>query len=65
MARTFALISTVQPILHRVSCSNEVVRNATKPYEMHQNMSLGSDGTDSVDLLQKNSNATLWLELLH
>ena len=49
----FALIAPVQPILHRVSCSNEMVPNAPKPYETHQNMSLGSDGMDSVDLLQK------------
>ena len=53
MARTFALIAPVQPILRRVSCSNKMVRNAPKPYETHQNMSLGSDGMDSVDLLQK------------
>ena len=48
----FALIAPVQPILHRVSCSNKMVPNAPKPYETHKNMSLGSDGTDSVDLLQ-------------
>src|SRR6185312_5356296 len=53
VARTFALIAPVQPILHRVSCSKEMVPNAPKPYETHQNMSLGSDGMDSVDLLQK------------
>ena len=53
MALTFALIAPVQPILQRVSCSNEMVPNAPKPYETHQNMSLGSDGMDSVDLLQK------------
>ena len=53
VARTFALIAPVHPILHRVSCSNEMVPNAPKPDETHQNMSLGSDGMDSVDLLQK------------
>ena len=53
MARTFALIAPVHPILHRVSCSNEMVPNAPKHYETHQNMSLGSDGVDRVDLLQK------------
>ena len=47
----FTLIAPVQPILHRVSCSNEMVPNAPKPDETHQNMSLGSDGMDSVDLL--------------
>ena len=54
VARTFALIAPVQPILHRVSCSNKIVPNAPKHYETHQNMSLGSDGVDRVDLLQKN-----------
>ena len=49
----FSLIALVQPILHRVSCSNEMVPNAPKHYEMHQNMCLGSDGVDRVDLLQK------------
>ena len=53
VARTFALIALVQPILHRVSCSNEMVPNAPKPYETHQNMSLGLDGMDSVDLFKK------------
>jgi len=54
VARTFALIAPVQPILHRVSCSNKMVLIAPKHYESHQNMSLGSDGVDRVDLLQKN-----------
>ena len=53
VARTFILIAPVQPILHRVSCSNEIVPNAPKLYETHQNMSLGPDGVDRVDLLQK------------
>jgi hypothetical protein len=35
------------------SCSNEIVPNAPKHYETHQNMSLGPDGADRVDLLQK------------
>ena len=43
VARTFALIAPVQPILHRGSCSNEMVPNAPKHYETHQNMSLGPD----------------------
>src|SRR6185503_1351031 len=53
VARTFALIAPVQPILHRVSCSNKMVPNANKHYETHQNMTLGSGGVDRVDLLQK------------
>ena len=40
MAQTFPLIATVQPILHRVPCSNKTLINAPKHYEMLQNMSL-------------------------
>ena len=53
VARTFALIGPFQLILHRVSYSNEMVPNAPKHYETHQNMSLVPDGVDRVDLLQK------------
>ena len=65
MAQTFELIAPVHPILRRVSRSNEMVPNAPKHYETHENMSLGPDGVDRVDLLETNSNATLWHELLH
>ena len=44
VARTFALIAPVQPISHRVSCSNETIQNAPKHYKTHQNMSLRSNG---------------------
>jgi len=53
VAQTFALIAPIQPILHRVSCSHEMVPNAPKHYETQQNMSLGSNGVDRVRLLQK------------
>jgi len=65
MALTFALIAPVQSVLYRVYCRNETIPNAPKHYETHQTMSLGPDGVDRVDLLETNSNATLWLELLH
>ena len=58
VARTFALIAPVHPILHRVSCSYEMIRNAPKHYETHQNMSLGSNRVDQVCLLGK---ITTWL----
>ena len=48
MAQTSALIALVQPDLHRVSCSNETLPNASKYYETHQNMSLGSNGVGSI-----------------
>ena len=53
VAQTFALIAPFQPILHWVYCRNKTIPNAPKQYETHQNMSLGSDVMDSVDLLQK------------
>ena len=53
MARTLALIASIHPILHRVSCSYKMIPNAPKHYETHQNMSLGSNGVDQVRLLRK------------
>jgi hypothetical protein len=53
MARTSALIAPVQPVLHRVSYSNETLPNARKYYETHQNMSLGTNGVDKVRSLWK------------
>ena len=55
VARTFALIAPVHPVLHRVSCSYETIPNAPKYYETDQNISLGSNGADWVCLLQKKS----------
>ena len=51
--RTFALIAPLHPVLHRVSCSYEKIPNAPEHYEMHQNMSLGSNGLDQVRWLRK------------
>ena len=44
VARTFALIALVHPVLHRVSWSYEMIPNAPKHYTTHQNMSLRSNG---------------------
>ena len=52
-ARTFELIVPIRLVLHRVSSSNKTVPNAPKLYEMHQNMSLGSNGVDRVNSLWK------------
>ena len=49
---TWALIAPFQPVLHRVSCSNEL-RNAPKHYETYQNMILGDNGVDQVCSLPK------------
>jgi glycyl-tRNA synthetase beta subunit len=53
MARTYALIAPVQPVLHQISGINEILPNTPKHYETHQNMSLGSNGVDWVRSLQK------------
>ena len=53
MARTFAFIALLQPVLHRVYCHNKTFPNPPEQYEMLQNMSLGSHGVDRVLLLQK------------
>jgi hypothetical protein len=46
VARTFTLIAPVWRVLDQVSGSSEMVTNAPKRNEMHQNMSLGSNGVD-------------------
>ena len=53
MARTFAIVAPVQPVLHQVSCSNETIQNAPKHYKMHKHMSLGSNGVDQLRSLPK------------
>ena len=53
VARTFALIAPVQPVLQLTSCSNEIIQNAPKHYETHQNMSLRSNGVDQVRSLRR------------
>ena len=64
VARTFALIAPVHPILHRVSWSYEMIPNAPKHYTMHQNMSkVQWSGLDAF--VAKNPDVTSWHELLH
>ena len=65
MARTFALIALVRPILHRVSCSYETIPNAPKDYITLKNMSVGSDGGGSSAFVATNSDTTLWHDFLH
>ena len=61
---TFAIIALVQPILHWVLCSNETLQNTPKHYETHTNMSWVQWGGLGA-FVAKNSDATLWNELLH
>ena len=64
VARNFALLAPVYPILHRVSSSYEIIPNAPKHFEAHQNMRLRSNGLDQVRSLWKIT-VTSWHELLH
>ena len=53
VARTFALIALVDPVLHRASCSYEMIPNTSQHFVTHQNISLGSNGVDWVCSLRK------------
>ena len=53
VARTFALIAPVHPVLHRIWGSYETIPNAPKHYATHHNMSLESNGADWVRSLRK------------
>ena len=53
VARTFALVTPVQYVLQQVSCSYEIIPNASKYYETDRNISLGSNGVDWLRSLRK------------
>ena len=63
MAQTCALIAPVQPVLHRVSCSNETLPNAPKrdAHKHEFRVQWGGLGAFVV----KKSDATSWRELMH
>jgi hypothetical protein len=65
MAQTCALIAPVQPILLRVSCSNETLTNAPKHYENAPKHEFRVQWGGSRVFVAKNSDAILWHELLH
>ena len=65
VARTFALIAPVQPISHRVSCSNETLTNAPKHNENTPNHEFKVQWVGSSAIVAKNSDAISWFELLH
>ena len=65
IAQTCPLIATVQPILHRVSCSNETLTNAPKHYENATKHEFRDQWGGSCAFVAKNSDASLWHELLH
>ena len=52
VARACALIAPVHTVLHRVSCSYEMISNAPKHYETHPNMSFASNGVGRMSSLR-------------
>jgi hypothetical protein len=64
-AQTCALIAPVQPVLHRVSCSNETLTNAPKHYENAPKHEFRVQWGGSRAFIAKNSDASSWHELLH
>ena len=64
MAQTCALIAPVQPVLHRVSCSNKTLTNAPKHYENAPKHEFRVQWGGSRAFVAKNSDASSWHELL-
>jgi len=58
VARIFALIAPIRPVLHQVLCGNVTVPNPHKHYKTHQKMCLGSNGEDRVCSLWR---IAMWL----
>ena len=65
MAQTCALIAPVQPVLHRVSHSNETLKNAPNHYENAPKHEFRVQWGGSGAFIAKNSKAISWHELLH
>ena len=65
LAQTCALIAPGQPVLHRVSCSNETLTNAPKHYENAPKHEFRVQWGGSRAFVAKNSDVGSWLELLH
>src|SRR6185312_15110829 len=65
MAQTCALIAPVQPVLHRVSRSNETFTNAPKHFENAPKHEFRVQWGGSRAFVAKNYDAGSWLELLH
>ena len=65
MAQTCTLIAPVQPVLHRVSCSNKTLTNGPKHYENAPKHEFRVQWGGSRVFIAKNSDVSSWHELLH
>jgi hypothetical protein len=65
VARTFALIAPVDPVLYQVSGSYETIPNAAKHYATHQKHEFRVQWSGFGAFVAKNPDVTSWHELLH
>ena len=64
VARAFALIALVPPVLHRVSCGFETIPNAPKHYATHQTHEFKLQWSGLGAFVAKNPDVTSWHVLL-
>src|SRR6185437_14515790 len=65
MLQTCTLIAPVQPVLHRVSCSNKTLTNTPKNYENTPKHEFTVQWGGSRAFVAENSDGSSWHELLH
>jgi len=65
MAQFCALIAPIQPVLYRVSCSNEILPNAPKTLRDAPKHEFMVQWGGSGPFIAKNSEAISWHELVH
>ena len=65
VARAFALIALVHPVLHRVSCGYETIPNAPKHYANAPKHEFKVQWSGLGAFVAKNLDVTSWHELLH
>ena len=65
MAQTCALITPVQPVLHRVSCSNKTLPNVLKHYDNAPKHEFRVQLGGSRAFVAKNSDVISWHKLFH
>jgi hypothetical protein len=62
---TSSLIALVQPVLHRVSCSNKTIPKCTQTVRNKPILEFRVQWCGSRPFVAKNSNASSWHEILH
>ena len=65
VARAFALIAPVHPVLHRVSCGYNMIPNAPKHYAMQKKHDFRVQYSGLGAFVAKNRDVASWHERLH